>query len=238
MITENLKQKCLFLDFNEEIYGEISLNSINNWLMDLYKIYVIVDVDQTTVPKFVYSINRYKESDGLYEWINCLNPHEYSDLFSDYYDALYEGLSFIIEYIIKNKFIHYKGKVIDYKPIIYQHNSFEGKSAPFYLIGTDLKLKKLKNINETIGHHLYFLSDEFPRLFDFVFVFDENGKNLGLHEFISMHKNNKFIVCRGLANDKEIEVKQKLCKPIVATTNRALRYCLDIPNIIYDYYIK
>ena len=68
-------------------YSAPTQTLLQRWLRENHNIYVIVELDQTSCPKFCYSINKYDDQ----EWEQG-SEFAYSDLFWAHEDALEAGL--------------------------------------------------------------------------------------------------------------------------------------------------
>lgn len=74
---------------------------LQQWFVKNHNIYVLVELDETTDTKFVYSIKHYKN--GLF--VNFLK-YNYSDLYLDYNQCLNDGLLEAIKYIKNERTIN------------------------------------------------------------------------------------------------------------------------------------
>jgi hypothetical protein len=72
---------------NKEPYMQ---SALQKWLREKHNIFVQIHLDQTSSPKFCYSIHKYNKETT--EWINLMEPMQYSDLYRESEDALDDGL--------------------------------------------------------------------------------------------------------------------------------------------------
>lgn len=91
--------KGVIYDVNGEFetgntYDAPTLSVLQQWLMKNYTIYVLCSLDETTEPKFVYSIKHYKNN----TFIN-VPKYQYSDLYYTYNQCLNDGLLEAVKYI-------------------------------------------------------------------------------------------------------------------------------------------
>lgn len=80
-------------------YYAPTLSELQQWLMKNHNMYVLCSLDETTDPKFVYSIKHYKNN----IFINVLK-YQYSDLYYTYNQCLNDGLLEAVKYI-KNEIL-------------------------------------------------------------------------------------------------------------------------------------
>lgn len=71
------------------MYKCYTLDEVRQWLLDVLNIHIDVALDQTSEPKYVYSIVEYDKISISYR--NLLGQ-AYSDLFYDYYECLNHGI--------------------------------------------------------------------------------------------------------------------------------------------------
>ena len=90
--------KGMMYDYEESDIGikyyAPTLSVLQQWLMKNHNIYVLCSLDETTEPKFVYSIKHYKNN----TFIN-VPKYQYSDLYYTYNQCLNDGLLEAVKYI-------------------------------------------------------------------------------------------------------------------------------------------
>jgi hypothetical protein len=68
----------------------VTRSLLQKWLREKHNIFVQIHLDQTSSPKFCYSIHKYNKETN--EWINLMEPMQYSDLYAEFEDVLEDGL--------------------------------------------------------------------------------------------------------------------------------------------------
>ena len=85
--------KLIFEDLNDNWLLEMT--NLQTWFRDKHNLFLLIDIDQTTYPKFCYKIIKYNEFSEFLDVTNTLDWY----LYKSYDECLEYGLLECIDYI-------------------------------------------------------------------------------------------------------------------------------------------